>query len=153
MKNLLKIAFLATILFCAGNTLDAQTKVGGGLTYSLKEGVGIGINARAAFGITETIDIVPSLNFFFPEVGSLMGFNGDVHYNIEAGDALNVYPLAGLNYTRVSANGFSAGEIGFNLGGGASFAVSDNLDGFAEVKYVVGDFDQLAITVGILFGL
>ena len=42
-------------------------------------------------------------------------------------------------------------SVGFNIGGGGSTAFSDAITGFAEIKFVLGDYDQPVATAGVLF--
>lgn len=44
-------------------------------------------------------------------------------------------------------------DLAIHLLGGASYKLSPNLDGFAEVKYTLGDLDYLGIYAGVIFKL
>ena len=71
-------------------------------------------------------------------------------------DRFDVYPLAGINIAIVSVKNdllnldASETKVGLNLGGGGQYEINDLLTAFAEIKYVISDFDQLVIGGGIL---
>ncbi len=163
------ILFLAVAMLTI--TASAQFKVGGGLVLGTKAGfdesgfkMGIGVSLRGDYAINDQWAVAPDFTFFFP--GSPEGIdvtfwqlNGNMHYHFYKLDEMGIYALGGLNYSSVKVDynfdlgeygsfGGSAsdGQIGVNLGGGASY---NNF--FGEIKYDTA-FEQIAISVGILFG-
>jgi len=138
-----------------------QIKLGAGLLYGT-EVEGIGIQGNGLYEITPEIDIAASVNIFFPgesdtDPDSWWSVNGDVHYNVYSSDQLSkLYGLAGLNITTISVDtpfgSADEGEIGLNLGVGASFDVNFGSI-FGEIKYVISDFDQLVVGAGVRFPL
>ncbi|MCB0620041.1 MAG: hypothetical protein KDC41_15295, partial [Saprospiraceae bacterium] len=82
--------------------------------------------------------------------------NVDGHY-LFLNESFLVYALAGLNLAFVSVDlgafgDASDSELGLNLGGGIQLPITDALGLLGEVKYVIGDADQLVLTVGAIFG-
>jgi opacity protein-like surface antigen len=72
----------------------------------------------------------------------------DYHFIIQSeGSSSRFYPLAGLNFMFHSDNS----EFGLNLGGGANFMLTDKLAAYAELKYIISDWDAFGIGVGIYF--
>lgn len=171
MKKLFALTLLLTSFITVQDTF-AQIKAGGGLVFG-SEISQLGIDIRGEYHIDENWVIVPNINFFFtdketqtvfvPPFGTattevkngLTTINIDGHYLFPMNDdRLDLYPLAGLNFSivRVEFEGFddSTTEVGLNLGGGGQFEFTDLLTGFAEIKYVISDADQLVIGAGVL---
>ena len=79
----------------------------------------------------------------------LVGFlDLDYHFLIKSESGTSrFYPLVGLDFK--FGDGFS--EFGLNLGGGANFMLTDNMAAFAEVKYVISDWDGIGWGLGVYF--
>ncbi|MBJ2173988.1 outer membrane beta-barrel protein [Aureibaculum sp. A20] len=167
-KLVLTIALIGSI-----SSVSAQFSVGGGLGYNDKINAP-GLVVKAEVEIMENIAISPSISYFSGSAARLSGsdyknnlFAVDVngHYKIEIMmDELDVYPLAGLNYSsyKNGANvyfdesGFSqstGNALGLNIGGGGRWSFSDQLSVFAELKYTISDFSQVVLGAGILYEL
>ena len=163
-----KLTLLAIISIALTFNSFAQISAGGGLSYGT-EAETIGFNLRGQYNINENIDVVGGFTFFLPKKTSQTIFFGTVetktsmwtfdidgHYNFGIMDKLNVYPIAGLNISGVSVdvNGTKASdtEVGLNIGAGATYEISDQLAGFFETKYTIGNYDQAVITFGVLYG-
>lgn len=163
MKKILLTVLLAGVISLAAN---AQTRVGGLLGFG-SEIESLAIGGLAEFMINEKMGISPQLVFFFGKSedgykSSLWEINGNFNYYFMQ-DKVDLYGLAGLNIATAKSKydipGFgsestSDTELGINLGLGANFPVSnESILPFAEIKYVVGDFDQLCIFGGVKFNL
>jgi len=158
MKKGLLVILIA--LFSLSN-VKAQTSVGGGLALWNDTGVEL----KADFGLSEQISLSPSVDYFFSDLenATLLMFNLDGHYNLGDPDALNYYPLVGINYYYFSwdlptynigdqtfGGNVSDGEIGFTVGAGLTYALSESMKLYGEAKYLHSDFGA---SVGILFSL
>jgi outer membrane protein X len=149
---------------------EIETRIGGMLAYGSEiENIGIGVNAE--FGITDKLSISPSFIYYFPkEVGPVkvnwFEINGNANYYLLQDEGFQVYGLAGLNYTnmKVKYDGPSSeayggnfsgsdGKFGLNIGAGANLNLDGNITPFAELKYVISDFDQLMIAAGVKFNI
>jgi len=163
--------FLATILIgiCTTTSFSqTETKIGGLLAYGT-EIKNIGIGANAEFPIIEKLTISPSFIYYLPkEEGPIkinwFEINANANYYFLDEDTIDVYGIAGLNYTSVKVKadndtGFggdfsvSDGRVGLNLGGGANFNIGSSITPFAELKYVLIDEGQLVIAGGVKFNL
>ncbi|KAB7530212.1 outer membrane beta-barrel protein [Flagellimonas olearia] len=164
MKTLLLNVGLL-LLSCQVALAQDDFRIGGKLIYGT-EIESIGIGGTAEIPIMEKLVIAPDFGYYFPkkEGGVKMNMfeiNGNVNYYFVADESLGFYGLGGLNYTHVKVdfdNDFingsgSSGEVGLNLGAGANFPIGENFLPFAEVKYVLGDADQLVIAAGIKFNI
>ncbi len=167
----MKKSMLLLVLALMATVVSAQFKVGGGLVLGTKAGydesgtkLGVGISVRGDYAFNDQWSVAPDFTFFFP--GSPEGIdvtfwqlNGNAHYHFYKLDDVGIYALGGLNYSSIKVDynfdfgeygdfsgSASDGEIGLNLGGGASY---NNF--FGEIKYDTA-FEQIAISVGILFG-
>ncbi|MEM7161655.1 MAG: outer membrane beta-barrel protein [Bacteroidota bacterium] len=169
-----KYCILIVLLVCS-ICLSAQLQVGGGLSFGTEIGKP-GIVIKGNYLIKENIDGSVSLNFFFPDKEGAEGFeskfsvwtlNFDGHYLLQQEGKVILYPLAGINlafstFESQIPNFFGTGtttfsgsdsSFGLNVGGGAQLSLNEKINGFAEVKYVLSEFDQLVIGAGILFTL
>lgn len=171
MKKLVLISFLLTAFAVYSH---AQFSAGGGLSYGT-EIEKFGITGKGLYTLNENIDISGALTIFFPEKSTftnpfgpdteikttLWELNFDGHYNFPASEEFVFYPMAGINITgirtKVEADGSSDSdsdtEFGLNIGAGGVYAFSEKLKGFAEIKYVISDYDQAVFTFGVLFPL
>ena len=146
-----KIILTIAIVFGMSQFAKAQVDLGGGL--SLLWGT-TAIEAKADFPITEKISISPSFDYFLVDSAfdySMFMISADGHYNFEVSDGFVAYPLVGFNYFSVSSDDFSYGSgIGLNIGGGATYALSDSMKLYGELKYIRIAF---GLSAGILFSL
>ncbi len=155
-----KIILAFVIILGISQFAKAQVDIGGGVALWGD----MGIEVKADFPITEEISISPSVDYFFEDypgasVTSLI-FNVDGHYNFEVGEGFVAYPILGINYWNYSISfdnelyddfgGTSGGDVGINAGGGATYALSDSMKLYAEVKFLRS---AVGLSAGILFGL
>ncbi|MFY0714187.1 outer membrane beta-barrel protein [Seonamhaeicola sp. NFXS20] len=156
------------VMFSLNISAQTETKLGGFLAYGTEiENIGIGANAE--FPIMEKLTISPSFIFYLPkdESGIKINWfevNANANYYFLAEDNIDVYGIAGLNYSSVKVTyddsygylgDFSAsdGRFGLNIGGGANFNLSGSITPFAELKYVIIDEGQLVIAGGVKFNI
>lgn len=72
----------------------------------------------------------------------------DYHFSIKTDSGTSrFYPLVGLDFK----TDFDYSEFGLNLGGGANFMMTDKLAAFAELKYVISDWDAFGVALGVYF--
>jgi opacity protein-like surface antigen len=130
-------------------------KIGGGVIYG-SEVEALGIQAGAKYRFTNEISAAADFAIYFPDDYDWWAINVNGHYHFINEDRAKVYGLAGLNYATIEV-GFlgtstSDSEVGVNIGGGAEFALGI-VDLYTEAKYILGDADQLALSVGLRFSL
>lgn len=160
MKKLLTYGclILGIIFFSNSNALaQAETfKAGGGLAFG-SEVEAIGIQAGAVYGFTDEINGAADFIIFFPDGFDWWELNLNGQYNFMADDGVRLYGLAGLNYATISVDfgefgSSSNSEVGLNIGGGAEYGL-DFANLYGELKYVLGDADQLGLSAGLRFDL
>lgn len=159
---LLSIGLL--LLTCQYAVAQDNVRIGGKLLYG-SEIENLGIGATAEIPVMDKLVIAPDISFYFPKSDrgvktNIFELNANGNYYFLQEDNISVYGLGGLNYTHVKAkydNDFvddsSDGEFGLNIGGGANFEIGQSFLPFAEIKYVLGDFDQLVIAAGVKFNI
>lgn len=163
--------FISVISF---NTSQAQfVKAGVGLMYG-SEIEKIGLRVDGVYQINDEFRAVADLGIFMPDKTDLGGgdevtitwweFNANANYIFLSDEesGLTAYALGGLNFTtlRWSYSGDNSGmfndnsetEFGLNIGAGAEYNL-DFADLFGELKFVIGDADQLNIGIGLRFPL
>lgn len=165
-----KFFLLALATFGIVAFAQAQVKVGAHLGYGTKaENLLLGVNAE--FFINEKLAIAPDFSYYLPkkEAGvssNWMEFNGNAHYYFYESGSLKVYGLGGVNYTRwsvetpsiefmgnkIGGGTVSDGKVGVNIGAGVGVGISDNLEAFGSLKYVIiSDVATLVPHVGIRY--
>jgi hypothetical protein len=139
-----------------GVPVRGQVSLGVGLCYGsdIKEA---GLDLRVLQSFTREVRGALDFEYFFTGSGtSFWTLDANVHYifteDRRAGQ--RIYGIAGLQYARQSVDiGFgtaSDSEIGLNIGiGGETRLDFGSL--FGEVKYVLGNWDQLVLTAGLRF--
>ena len=152
-----KVLLLTLFTLLSITKINAQTSVGGGL---LLGSYTTAIEVNADFGVSEQISISPSIDYYL--VGNTYGSNVtmyllglDGHYNLGDNESFNYYPLLGLNYFSVSFSGegynFSYGSgIGLTAGGGGTYALSESIKLYGELKYIRSG---IGFSAGIMFSL
>lgn len=167
MKKITTLLFTALFAFLAYSTAEAQfTDVGVGLMYGT-EIEQPGLRVDGVYQINEDFRAVADLGFYLPDETEFFGgsvtttwwelnLNGNYVFHTDAESGLKAYALAGLNYLnfKVESGGQSESdnEVGLNIGAGGEYTMGfGNL--FAELKFVLGDADQLNIGAGVRFPL
>lgn len=159
-----KILVVIALFVCSFAWSQDQKKIGGFLAYGTEvESLGIGINAE--FPITDSkFSIAPNFIFYIPKedfgiTTTIWELNANANYYFSSTESASFYGIGGLNYTQVKVKGetffgdFSASDnsIGLNLGAGVNFNLGKSFVPFAELKYTIGDFDQLVLAGGLKF--
>lgn len=165
MKNIFKVAVIATAMTMTAITVNAQTKgdMAGGvkLAYLTDSGYDpFGIGVKFQYNALDNLRLEPSFTFFMPEkiIGintNAMVFSANAHWLFRAGKKVNIYPLAGLGvviaHASYEGNSASNTQAAFNFGCGADFFVSQK--GFINVegKFMIADGTSFIPSVGYGF--
>lgn len=161
MKKLILISCVLLGFILTFNTSSyaqeaGALKVGGGIIYGT-EVEAIGVQAGAKYAFTPKISGAADFAIFFPKNYDWWELNANGHYHFMNEENMRIYGLAGLNYATVKIDlgqfgSASNSEVGLNLGGGAEFG-TDFADIYTELKYVLGNSDQLALSAGLRFNI
>lgn len=139
----------------------------------LHRGPFAGIFLTGIYELNLPFHIAPSFTYFLPRtnkaaigtfsqssrVSSIM-FDLNGHYVFNSLDRFEFYGLAGLNITfakikwlGTNPTSGSDNAIGLNIGAGTYMKMTEQLDLYAEVKYIVSKYDQFMLNVGVLINL
>lgn len=158
------ILSFVVFLMCLG--FAKSQSVGLMLGYGSKiENIGLGANAE--FELSEKLKIAPGFLYYFTDdhefvKTNLWELNGNLNYYFIDSNEIGVYGLGGLNYTHVSVKtdipfggnySDSSGKIGVNLGAGLNYHITERLSPFAELKFVISNYDQLVAMIGMKYKL
>lgn len=164
-----RMILLALALFI-GMGIQAQSvkgdlAAGANVSYGTKDGFSnFGIGAKLQYNLTDAIRIEPSATYFLKkDYINMWDVNLNAHYLFPVADQFTVYPLAGVGLVGIKAEydgfeydgyeieGASASEtkIGFNLGIGGQYWMTENFALNLEAKYqIVSDFDRPVFSLG-----
>lgn len=147
------IALAGTLLFSV--TSQAQVSLGVGLSYGA-EIEKMGLEGRFYYDLNKKpkMRIAAGLGYYFVEDPvSFYTIDGNFHYGIADFSSGFAYAIGGLQIAVAGVEGFdSDSDLGLNLGVGAEFKVA--FGGIpVEVKYVVGNADQVMLSSGLRFNM
>lgn len=177
MRKLFFTFIVSLISICSFAQTKGDKAVGINLSYATKNS-NIGIGVKGQYNITDAIRTEASFDYFLKKDGlTVWDINVNAHYLFPVANKIKIYPLAGLTYTHWNSSfsfevpkiaGYygsygndedydldsssSTGKIGVNLGGGASYELTDQLLLNAEIKYqLISDYNQAVFSVGIAY--
>jgi opacity protein-like surface antigen len=180
MKKI-SIFFILSIL--AISVANGQfTKFGGGLgfssgfpfhnmPYDANKSGKLNISVKGIYEISLPFHISPSFTYFIPHVTkninmktvvSTIMFDINGHYVFNSLDRFEFYGLAGLDILFAGKKETFVGSSpskerdnapGLNLGLGTYIKMTEQLDLYAEVKYIVSRYDQFMLNAGVLINL
>lgn len=158
-KSLLFLFVCISIIFSVNQSANAQLKYGAGIFYGTWLN-NPGLSARAEFGLTDELVMVPNIDLSVPRfhTGTLLNSAGlHLHYKLEVTDEIVVYPLAGatlksyLDFDRYGNDRvYHNFAINPSAGCGGLLKLSDSFLIFAELRYELGTYLQMVSTVGFL---
>lgn len=161
MKRILTTVVLTLVVVVGSH---AQYRLGAGLAYgSDVEEFGIGANGE--FFLNKKVAVSPSVIVYFLENSpnedrSFWELNTNINYYFANEGALEVYALGGVNLGTakndrrgIDNDDDATTELGLNLGIGTNFDINSSVKPFAQLKFVVGDFDQAVLFFGLRFAL
>jgi outer membrane protein X len=154
------LAVFATVLSVASVSAQEQgdMAVGGGLSLGTGDSfTNFGIGAKFQYNVTDPIRLEGAFTYFLKkDLVSMWDFSAYAQYLFPVAETITVYPIAGLGLLGTSASygGYSAStsDFGFALGGGADFAITDNVFIYADLKYkIVDGWNRLLLSAGVAY--
>lgn len=142
MFRMITIAFLMLALT---TTASAEIK-GWGLGVGVFDG-DFGFQGRKDFWLGGDISQITGQGSVYFHNRTTFRVDADYHFIVNPGKPSRFYPLVGLDFAFNS----KAARFGVNGGAGVNFMLTEKAAAFAEIKYVFGDWDGIAITGGIYF--
>ncbi len=144
--RLLRLSIFLVLLLMTVASASAEVN-GWGLAAGLQDG-DFGVQARKDFWLGGDISqITAQGGIFFPSSTTVFRLDADYHFIINPENPGRFYPLGGIDFAFTSDHA----KFGLNLGGGVNFRLTENTQAFAELKYVISDWDGLGIMAGIYF--
>jgi len=141
MKKLTFLAAVTLLLLAIPIRGQAQTiKVGGGVELRSEPPAAMITKITYNLGVLD-----PNLRISL-DAAIIPDFEGnlDMHYSFVKESGFDAYALAGVNM---------AHRWGGNAGAGVNFELSESLDAFGEVKYLINRSPQASIKLGLLYKL
>jgi opacity protein-like surface antigen len=142
-----------------------------GLEGDLQKSPFAGIFLTGIYKLNLPFQIAPSFTFFLPRtnkttqpysndtrVSSLM-FDLNGHYMFNSMARFEFYGLAGFDITfaksKLVGTSFSGSDnaLGLNLGAGTYIKITDQIDLFAEGKFILSKYSQFMLNAGILLNI
>ena len=141
MKKLMLITAMAFLAFAMHKSANAQViKVGGGAELRTSPPAAFIVKATYNLGVLDE-SLGTSVDFMLiPDLET----NLDIHYAFLNDFGIKAYGLGGVNYF---------GNFGVNIGTGVNYNISDALDAFGEVKYIIKNDPEASIKIGVLYYL
>ena len=160
MKKLLLLV-CAAVMSLSASAQAGDKALGAQLVFG-SETNNIGLGVKGQYYFTDQLRGEASVDYFFKNKGvSMWDINANVHYLFDVANKVKVYPLAGLGYTNWSYKQEYAGapvvegsdgRLAVNLGGGAEYELTKNLNVNAEAKYqIISNYNQLVLGVGVAY--
>jgi opacity protein-like surface antigen len=141
---LLTALVLASIL--AAVPASAETN-GWGANLALFDGE-FGLQARKDFWLGGDISQITGQAGVYFANRTIWALDVDYHFVIQSASGTSrFYPLVGIDFKFNSDDS----EFGINAGGGVNFMLTETLAAFAELKYVISDYDGFGVAAGIYF--
>jgi len=143
------------LLIAVASTSFAQSRFGAGLVYGTEvEAIGVGVHGE--FFLNDKVALAPGFNYFFADDPlTWWEVNANANYYFTSSGAASVYGLAGLNLATIGIDtplfDDSTTELGLNLGVGANFDINASVMPYTQLRFVVGDADQVALGFGLKF--
>lgn len=167
MRQVRSLLAAVALLVVGAATAEAQ-RFGAQLSWGDESDLGVGVRAEWDFankmtttGAFSRAFIIGQFDYYFIDCPSgvsctFFEINPSLAVPFTTSSGLKPYAGAGLRITRSSASsgGVSASEtdMGLNLLGGLKFGLG-GMDAFTEARLGLGgDFEQLALSFGVLFG-
>jgi hypothetical protein len=111
------LTVLAALLACAAPVRAQRAHIGPHAGYDFDRNVGLA-GGQMSLPVSRYVELYPSLDVYFLNTGSLLGFNGDVKLRLQPGQPLQLYVGGGLNVQQARAGGASSSDTGWDLLGG-----------------------------------
>lgn len=107
----------AALLACAAPARAQRAHIGPHAGYDFDRNVGLA-GGQMSLPLSRYVELYPSVDVYFVDVGTLIGFNGDLKLRLQPGMPLQLYVGGGVNALRTHAGGTSNTDTGWDLLGG-----------------------------------
>lgn len=150
LHPVLSAVLLFFVLSLHAPQAQAQLRAGGGLAWG-SQVEAFGINLSGEYAFAQVWSVEPNFTAFFSEGDDrLLTLDLDAHYYFFESSKGQPYFTAGLNFSTYGNSPTTS--LGLNLGIGYAFYV-DRWQPFADLKAVLGGYDQALIRFGVRYQL
>ena len=111
------LTVLAALLACTVPARAQRAHIGPHAGYDFDRNVGLA-GGQMTLPLSRYVELYPSLDVYFVDVGTLIGFNGDLKLRLQPGMPLQLYVGGGVNALRAHAGSTSNTDTGWDLLGG-----------------------------------
>ena len=159
MKKLIFAAgfIVALVAFASPAYSQINSRVGAVISFTGGDVDETGFGVVGEFGVAQKVSIAPQLIFYFPDNFDFFELNLNANYYFFNQNIFEMYGLGGLNFSRVgyevAGEKESDSELGLNLGIGTNFQLGKKVVPFAEFRFTIGEYDQIALGLGVKFNL
>ena len=136
-----KKSFLLLLFAIPMISLKAQKQAGAGITYGA-DVKSLGLMIETEYFLNKDLAISPDLIIYLSQ-GWELNLNSTIF--LVGIDNVMIYGLGGLNFSTLS----KVTKMGINIGAGVNLDIGERVTPFAELKYILGGFDQLVLGVGM----
>jgi hypothetical protein len=118
MRTMTKALAVTLLSLAATTPLRAQrAHFGGHAGYHFDQDMAL-VGAQILLPLGGGLELYPSFDKYFPDAGSLLGFNGDLKLRLPSAGPTHLYVGGGVNVLHASSGGASADDTGWDLFGG-----------------------------------
>ena len=110
------------------------------------------LGVHATFPATSWLELYPSFDLYFPDDGTLLGFNGDFKFLIPTRNQFGFYAGPGLNVLYSSNEDTDDADLGLNLFGGVETR-RGNVHPYFEGRVLLHDNTSFQLVFGLNFTL
>lgn len=155
----LTLIFAVVALFATDSVFaqGAKNRLGVFLAADFGDVDEVAIGGLGEFKVANKFTLSPQLLLYFPDNDYNffeVNFNGNYYFFSQ--EVVSFYGLGGLNLARFSYDGpggdYNDTELGLNLGAGINFEIGKVVP-FSELRFTIGDYDQLVLSGGLKFNL
>lgn len=107
------------------------------------------LGAHFTAHLTDRLELYPSFDYYFPDDGTLLGFNGDLKFSLPTRSSLSIYAGGGLNVLYRSFEDESDTDVGANLIGGFETRGNWRVHPFVEGRALIHDNSSFQLVGGI----
>ncbi len=158
MMKIVKKAAMLAVAVIATATVSAQSlpmSVGGGIVYGTGDSYdNYGIQAKYRIGIVGDLRAEAGFTYFLKKDGaSMWDASINAQYAFQVADKFAIYPLAGVSMMGISDDWDDEDDLGFNVGAGVDYDLTESLGLNAEFKYRLGDKfnDRSIVSLGVFY--
>ena len=110
------------------------------------------IGVHGTFPVTRYLELYPSFDIFFPDGGTLLGFNGDFKFLIPNKSSYGFYVGPGLGILYSSFDDEDDADLGLNIFGGIETR-RGNVHPYLEGRVLIHDNTSFQLVFGLNFTL